>query len=47
MRHKKKLYFPLGEKETRGIDIFPLNFFLRNISNRDNSKISHIAHKEL
>jgi len=47
MRHRGKLYFPLGEKETRGIDIFPLKFVLRSIFNKDNSKISHIAHREL
>jgi hypothetical protein len=40
----KNNYFSLGQKNTWGIYNFLLIFFLKTISNKENSKLSQIAH---
>jgi hypothetical protein len=40
----KKLYFSLGQKNTGAFTFCLLLFVLKNISNRENSKLSQIAH---
>jgi hypothetical protein len=47
MSKEKLVIFPWLESTYCEKGIFPLTLVLRAISNRDNSELSHIAHREL